>query len=293
MKWDLRKNVPLAGLTTFRIGGPADAIACPKDCGDVKAILSREEINFTLGGGSNILVSDAGIRGTTLLLSKSSGDVEFSPERDGNTVTVTAMAWVSLTRLSGLAMRRGLSGLEFAYGIPGTVGGALVMNAGTREGEMKDVTVSVTAAGKDGVMRILTNDECGFSYRTSGFTENDVIVECEIELKKDDPDSVNKRMRKGWEARKASQPLERPSAGSVYKNPPGHSAWKLLEAAGMKGYRVGGAMVSEKHANFIVNMGGARASDALAVMKEAERRVYEQFGVALEREIKLVGEFDE
>lgn len=292
MEESVEKNAPLSMFTTFRIGGPADRLVHPRSVEEALSVLSREGRAFILGGGSNILVSDEGVRGVTMRFSKFCVDVEFSPSQ-GNKVIARAQAGVSLTRLSGLAMRRGLSGLEFAYGIPGTLGGALVMNAGTREGEMKDVTVSVTAVTKDGAVKKLSGGECGFSYRSSGFAEGDVIVECELALACGDPTRIHERMRKGWEARKASQPLDKPSAGSVFKNPTGDFAGRLIEAAGLKGYCVGGAMVSQKHANFIVNTGGAMAGDVLAVIKEAERRVYETSGVRLEREIKLVGRFDE
>lgn len=292
MESQVETNAPLSRFTTFRIGGPADRLVHPGSAEEVKALLSREERVFILGGGSNILVSDAGVRGVTMRLAGCFADVEFSPG-PGNTVVARAQAGVSLTRLSALAMRRGLSGLEFAHGIPGALGGALVMNAGTREGEMKDITVCVTAIGSGGIERRLTGGECGFAYRSSGFGEGDVIVECELALTPGDAGRIHEKMRRGWEARMASQPLDKPSAGSVFKNPPGDFAGRLIEAAGLKGYRVGGAMVSGKHANFIVNTGGARAGDALAVMKEAERRVYEMSGVRLEREIRLVGRFDE
>jgi UDP-N-acetylmuramate dehydrogenase len=292
MESQVEINAPLSRFTTLRIGGPADRLVQPRNAREVKALLLREERVFIFGGGSNILVSDAGVRGVTLRLAKCLGEVEFS-SGPGNTALVRAQAGVSLTRLSGLAMKRGLSGLEFAHGIPGALGGALVMNAGTKEGEMKDVTACVTAIGRDGAMRRLTGMECGFSYRSSGFAQGDVIVECELALTCDDTTSIHERMRKGWEARKASQPLDMPSAGSVFKNPPEDFAGRLIESAGLKGYCSGGAAVSAKHANFIVNTGGARADDVLAVMKEAERRVYETFGVKLEREIKLVGQFDE
>lgn len=292
MEWRVEKNAPLSRFTTFRIGGPADRLVHPQNVMEAIAFLSGESRVFTLGGGSNILVSDAGVRGVTMRISKYLADVEFLPGA-GGTEILRAQAGVSLTRLSGLAMRRGLSGLEFANGIPGTLGGALVMNAGTREGEMKDITVSVTAVTQDGALKRLTGGECGFSYRSSGFTDGYVIVECELALTRDDATRIRERMRKGWEARKKSQPLDKPSAGSVFKNPPGDFAGRLIELAELKGYCVGGAAVSAKHANFIVNIGGARASDVLSVMKEVERRVYETSGVKLEREIKLVGQFDE
>jgi UDP-N-acetylmuramate dehydrogenase len=292
MKEFVEKNAPLSRFTTLRIGGPADRLVHPRSVEEALSVLSKETQVFTLGGGSNILVSDAGVRGVTLRLAKCLADVEFSPG-PGNTALVRAQAGVSLTRLSVLAMRRGLSGLEFACGIPGTLGGALVMNAGTREGEMKDVAVCVTAVTRDGALKRLTGAECGFSYRSSGFADGDVIVECQLALTRDDSTRIHKRMRKGWETRKASQPLDKPSAGSVFKNPAGDFAGRLIESAGLKGYCVGGAMVSVKHANFIVNTGGARAGDVLAVIKEVERRVYETSGVRLEREIKLVGRFDE
>ena len=288
----VEKNAPLSRFTTFRIGGPAERLVHPRNVEEAMTVLSKEGEAFILGGGSNILVSDEGVRGVTMRLSKFCADVEFS-QGHGNAVIARAQAGVSLTRLSGLAMRRGLSGLEFAYGIPGTLGGALAMNAGTREGEMKDIAVSVTAVTRDGAVKRLSGGECGFSYRSSGFADGDMIVECELALKRGDSALINGRMRKGWEARKASQPLDKPSAGSIFKNPAGDFAGRLIEAVGLKGYSVGGAMVSEKHANFIVNTGGASAGDVLAVIKEAERRVYETSGARLEREIKLVGRFDE
>jgi UDP-N-acetylmuramate dehydrogenase len=292
MEGQVEKNAPLSRYTTLRIGGVADRLVHPRNVEEALAVLSQETRVFILGGGSNILVSDAGVRGVTMRISKCLADVEFSPG-PGNTALVKAQAGASLTRLSGLAMRRGLSGLEFAHGIPGTLGGALVMNAGTREGEMKDIAVSVTLASQDGAVKRLTGAECGFSYRSSGFADGDVIVECELALTNDDAARIHERMRKGWEARKSSQPLDRPSAGSVFKNPAGDFAGRLIESAGLKGYCVGGAMVSAKHANFIVNTGGARARDVFSVIKEVERRVYERSGVKLEREIKLAGQFDE
>jgi UDP-N-acetylmuramate dehydrogenase len=292
MQWQLEKNAPLSRLTTFRVGGLADRLAHPRSVEEALAILSGDRPAFILGGGSNILVSDAGVRGMTMRMSKCLSEAEFLPGQ-GGTAIVRAQAGVSLTKLSGLAMRRGLSGLEFAHGIPGTLGGALVMNAGTREGEMKDIAVSVTAVTQDGALRRLTGKECEFSYRSSGFVDGSVIVECELALTRDAAARIHERMRKGWETRKASQPLDRPSAGSVFKNPAGDFAGRLIESAGLKGYRVGGAAVSAKHANFIVNTGGALASDVFSVIKEVERRVYEKSGVKLEREIKLVGQFDE
>jgi UDP-N-acetylmuramate dehydrogenase len=292
MEWQVEKNVPLSRFTTLRVGGPADSLVHPRTVEEALAVLSREGRVFTLGGGSNILVSDAGVRGVTMRISKCLSDVEFL-SGPGNTALVKAQAGVSLARLSGLAMRRGLSGLEFAHGIPGTLGGALVMNAGTREGEMKDIAVSVTAVAQDGALHRRAGAQLGFSYRSSGFAGGDVIVECELALTHDDTTRIHERMRKGWEARKLSQPLDRPSAGSVFKNPAGDFAGRLIESAGLKGYSVGGAMVSVKHANFIVNTGGARASDVFSVIKEVERRVYDTSGVKLEREIRLVGQFDE
>jgi UDP-N-acetylmuramate dehydrogenase len=158
---------------------------------------------------------------------------------------------------------------------------------------MKDIAVSVTAVAQDGALHRRAGAQLGFSYRSSGFAGGDVIVECELALTHDDTTRIHERMRKGWEARKLSQPLDRPSAGSVFKNPAGDFAGRLIESAGLKGYSVGGAMVSVKHANFIVNTGGARASDVFSVIKEVERRVYDTSGVKLEREIRLVGQFDE
>lgn len=286
----MEHNAPLAALTSFHIGGPAETLAWPAAQEQLAGYLRSGEVSLILGGGSNLLVSDRGVRGVTLGLAKGFSEIRFTPAPAG-IVTAHVQGGAQLGRLVAEAYKRSLSGLEFAMGIPGTVGGALIMNAGARDNEMKDIADSVTVMTPDGKMVEMKKAECGFGYRSSSFPKGSVIVDCALKLKEGVKEEIHIKMRKNQLARKASQPLDLPSAGSVYKNPPGEYAGHLLETAGMKGYTVGGARVAEKHANFIVNLGWARAADVVAVMEEAERRVYSAFGVKLEREIRLAGEF--
>lgn len=284
------RNEPLWNKTTFRIGGPAQTLVYPETQAELAHWLASGEVSFILGGGANLLVADEGIGGVTIGLTK--GLCGWSLERRGGKVIVAAQAGIGLTKLAGLLMKEAVAGLEFAYGIPGSLGGALVMNAGAKGREMKDVVESVTVMEAEGRERTLARDEIGFSYRASSFPEGVVIAGATLSLSAGGAEEINERMRNYQVERKRSQPLDRPSAGSVFKNPPGDFAGRLIEAAGLKGESVGGARVSEKHANFIVNMGGATAKDTLALIRKVEREVYERFGVRLEREIKLVGDFD-
>lgn len=285
------RNEPLWNKTTFRIGGPAQTLVYPETQAELAQWLASGEVSFILGGGANLLVADKGIGGVTIGLTR--GLCGWSVERRGaGQATVTAQAGVGLTKLAGALMKESVAGLEFAYGIPGSLGGALVMNAGAKGREMKDVVESVTVIEAQGRERTFARDEIGFSYRDSSFPEGCVIASATLCLEEGGEGEINERMRNYQMERKRSQPLDRPSAGSVFKNPPGDFAGRLIEAAGLKGKAVGGARVSEKHANFIVNMGGATAKDTLTLMRKVEREVCERFGVRLEREIKLVGDFD-
>ncbi|MBI4665887.1 MAG: UDP-N-acetylmuramate dehydrogenase [Nitrospinae bacterium] len=285
-------NAPLAGLTTFGIGGPADRLVFPATAEEAGRWIRSGEVSLILGGGSNTLVSDAGVRGTALCLAGVLAEVEFL-QGPGGQMVIEAQAGVSFTKLAVAACRQSLSGLEFAHGIPGTVGGAIVMNAGTRDGEVKDVLLSATVVTREGETITLGSDDMGFAYRSSALPKDALILSCRFVAREGDRARIKERMRQSQLARKASQPLDIPSAGSVFKNPPGDYAGRLIEAAGLKGTRIGGARVSEKHANFIVNEGGATARDVRALMKLAQDRVYEMSGVKLAPEIKLVGEFDE
>ena len=286
------KEEPLWKRTTFRIGGPAQRLALPESMEELCALMRSGDVRFVLGGGANLLVSDAGVQGTTLALGQRFGGVEISDTREG-TARVKVGAAMGLTTLAGMMMKRSLSGLEFGFGIPGLLGGALRMNAGARGAEIKDITESIDIVTANGMQETIMASQAGFGYRSSEFPLGCVITGATLLLRQGNMELIHAAMRGGYMERKASQPLESPSAGSVYKNPPGDYAGRLIESCGLKGERVGEAMVSPKHANFIVNLGGAKARDVYQLMLRIEKRVYERFGARLEREIKLVGVFDE
>jgi len=286
----MERNAPLAPLTTFGIGGPADLLVYPESEQELARWLRSGDVSLVLGGGSNLLVSDKGVRGVVLCLSKMFKAVTFAPPSEGQ-VIVRAQAGAHLGRIVAEAYKRSLAGLEFAMGIPGTLGGALVMNAGAKDGEMKNVVEHVRVMKRDGQILEMNASDCGFEYRKSSFPEGSVILDCAIRLAEGDKEKIHEKMRSNQLARKASQPLDMQSAGSVFKNPAGDFAGRLIEAAGLKGVSIGGAMVSEKHANFIVNLGWAKASDVLAVMETVEKKVLETAGIRLEREIRLAGAF--
>ncbi len=283
------RNEPLWNKTTFKIGGPADKLVFP-EAYELTEWMRSNEAPMILGGGANLLIADSGIRGTTLSLERGFRDIRIE-RPGGGKVTVRVQAGAGLTRLAGILVKESVAGFEFACGIPGLVGGALIMNAGTGGGEMKDVIESVTVITADGVEKTLSGDECGFSYRSSGFPEGCVITEAVMSLREGDSHAISEEMKRVQRERKAKQPLEFPSAGSVYKNPPGDFAGRLIEEAGMKEVSVGDAQVSARHANFIINRGRARAADVLRLMELIEKKVYESSGVALEREIRLMGDF--
>ena len=272
--------------TTFRIGGPARVYAAPADTMELAraAALCREygEPYCLIGRGSNLLVSDHGVDGVVL-------STERMDQASVLGTRVRAHAGISLAKLARLALDASLTGLEFAAGIPGTLGGAVVMNAGAYGGEMKDVLADVTVLAPDGTVRLLPAEELGLGYRTSRIPSNGwIVLEAELELKKGDPEAVRARMDDLAVQRKAKQPLEYPSAGSMFKRPAGYYAGKLIDDAGLRGFQVGGAQVSEKHCGFVVNRGGATAEDVLSLCEEVSRIVYEKFGVKLEREVKYL-----
>jgi len=250
------------------------------------------EVHLILGGGANLLVSDAGVRGMVLALGPEFGLMEIKAGSEG-LARVEAGAAMGLTRLAGMAMKSSLSGLEFGFGIPGLLGGALRMNAGARGGEIKDITESISVVTKEGRLERIMARDAGFGYRSSAFPEGCVITGATLLLREGSGDRIHSTMRAGYLERKASQPLDLPSAGSVFRNPPGDFAGRLIETCGLKGERIGDAMVSPRHANFIVNMGAALANDVYRLMRLVEKRVSGQSGVKLEREIKLAGVFDE
>ncbi len=281
---------PMASHTTFRIGGPADYYVMPEtteELAEVLKVCKEEKVSyFILGNGSNLLVGDHGIRGVVIQLYKNFDGIII----DGT--TVTARAGAMLIRVAKEVGKAGLTGLEFASGIPGTIGGAMVMNAGAYGGEMKDVVTAVKVLTKDGEVLTLTAEEMKFRYRGSVIEEQDYIVlETVMELEKGDPQEIQSRMEELSIQRKTKQPIEYPSAGSTFKRPEGYFAGKLIMDAGLRGFQVGGAQVSEKHCGFVINTGGATAADVMQLIESVSDKVEAQFGVPLEPEVKRVGEF--
>ena len=281
---------PMASHTTFRIGGPADYFVLPETTEELAAVLKickEEKVPyFILGNGSNLLVGDQGFRGVVIQLYKNFDGIKIEG------TTVTAKAGAMLVRVAKEAGKAGLSGLEFASGIPGTIGGAMVMNAGAYGGEMKDVVTEVTVLTKDGQIKKLTGEEMNFRYRGSVVEDEAYIVlEAVMELHEGNLEEIQARMAELTVQRKTKQPIEYPSAGSTFKRPEGYFAGKLIQDAGLRGFQVGGAQVSEKHCGFVINAGGATAADVMNLMQAVSEKVNEQFGVTLEPEVKRIGEF--
>ena len=289
LRGEVRVDEPLKRHTTYRIGGPADLFVLPACVEDVlwTLRLSREAgaTVFVMGAGSNLLVSDRGVRGVVLCLGQAMGRVEFEGER------VRACAGVLLPRLAKLAAGRGLSGLEWAGGVPGTVGGAVAMNAGAHGSDTSRSLVAAHLASSDGELVVCPGEELGFEYRKSRLVRAGgyVVVAAEFRLEPGSVLEIEGRMKEFAARRRRTQPLGLPSSGSVFKNPPGDYAGRLIEAASLKGTRVGGAQVSTVHANFIVNTGDASADDVRRLIELVRRRVKEEFGVTLELEVELVG----
>ncbi len=281
-------NVPLSGYTTLRVGGPTDYFAEPASREEIlSAVQAARETGTPLlliGGGSNLLVRDGGFRGLTLHLGKNYAAIDASGER------ITALAGAALPALSREAMASGLTGLEFAGGIPGSVGGAVYMNAGAYGGEMSQIVETVDVYENDRLIA-LTNADMDFSYRHSRLADTGgVVLSATVRLRAGDRDAIERAMRDLAARRREKQPLEYPSAGSFFKRPEGHFAGALIEQANLKGVRVGGAQVSEKHAGFLINRGGATADDFLRLMRLIQETVYARAGVALENEARIVGE---
>lgn len=279
---------PLANHTSFRIGGPCEILAFPKTAQELRALLAaagEAEIEpVFLGAGTNVLARDEGRRGLVICTKDSLKAIERTSK-----TTIRAEAGVSMARLANFAQSLGLDGLTFAHGIPGTVGGGLFMNAGAYGGEMKQAAVSTEFMTLEGEIRTYSGEAQGFSYRHSAFSKKKgVILAGTFRLTPGDPEKIREEMRTLAQKRRASQPLELPSAGSTFKRPQGGYAAALIDQAGLKGFRVGGAAVSEKHAGFVVNLGNATAEDVLALVREIQRRVLETSGILLEPEIRLL-----
>lgn len=289
---EVRANEPMSRHTSFRIGGPARLMALPKTAAEAKAaVLAAREANilpFFLGNGSNLLVPDEGVE---RFLIQPAGRYSADPlnrvwEENGQ---LCAGGGVSLAVLANAAQGRALTGLEFASGIPGSVGGGVVMNAGAYGGEMAQVLVSVTALDLDGSIQTIPAESCGLGYRKSVFSDGRrLVLEARFQLSSGDPSAIRARMDELAARRKEKQPLEYPSAGSMFKRPEGYFAAALIDQCGLKGFAVGGAQVSEKHAGFVVNRGGATCADVLELVRQVQARVQEQTGVALEMEVKVL-----
>jgi len=286
---DVLLNEPLHRYTSFRLGGPADVLVHPSSMDDVIAVQqlsSRYEVPVTvLGAGSNVLIADAGVRGVVVRIGRSMSAVAFDGE------TIVADCGAPFPRLGKLSVEQGLTGLEFASGIPGTLGGALYMNAGAHNQTTAAVVEEVTAVDGTGRVLTLTAADMEFGYRSSRLQRKPglIAVRAKLRLQAADPAEVRERMRAFMERRRRTQPIGTKNAGSVFKNPPGDFAGRLIEAAGCKGMSVGDAVVSTVHANFIVNRGNATADDVRRLMEQVQKKVFERFGVELEPEVRLLG----
>ena len=282
------ENEPMSRHTTFKVGGPADVLFLPESEEQlIQAIAIAKDAGIpciVIGNGSNLVVRDGGIRGLVIAL----GEGMAAIVRSGD--TITAWAGASLARVSAFAQASGLAGLEFASGIPGTLGGGCAMNAGAYGGQLSDVLIDARML-LDGAVKTLTVEDMQMGYRTSfPLREGGIVISARFALTPDNPESIAERMRELNARRREKQPLNRPSAGSTFKRPEGHFAGALIEQSGLKGYRVGGAQVSEKHAGFIVNAGGATAKDILTLIGIVQDEVLARFDVHLETEVRILGE---
>lgn len=286
---EYRLNVPMSEYTSFRTGGPADVLVLPKNEPELRKVLTLcadEEIRpFVFGNGSNLLVSDDGIRGISVRLASNFDDIRLL-----NDDMIFCTAGTKLAKLCNFALENSLSGLEFAYGIPGSAGGAAYMNAGAYGGEMKDVLVSCNHLDFSGNPGRLTGDMLGLSYRRSAYTDKYfVITGITVKLQKGDREEISAKMKDILQRRVDKQPLDLPSAGSFFKRPEGYFAGALIEQCGLKGFSVGGAQVSEKHAGFVVNRGGATTAEIMELGRVVSEKVLAQTGVKLEPEVKYIG----
>lgn len=282
---------PMNRHTTFRIGGPADYFVTPHSKEEVQSLVElcrREKVPFYLiGNGSNLLVGDLGYRGVIIQLFKNLSDITI--ERN----EIYADAGALLVKIANKAADAGLTGFEFASGIPGTLGGAVAMNAGAYGGEMKDVLVRVEVLTEDGEILSIPAEKLELGYRTSLVAKkNCLVLNAVLRLHRGDKEAIRTAMEELKEKRVLKQPLEHPSAGSTFKRPEGYFAGKLIMDAGLRGFTVGGAQVSEKHCGFVINTGEATAKDVCTLMDEVAKRVKEKFGVCLEPEVKMLGEFE-
>ena len=288
---DVKLDRAMSEHTTFRIGGKADAVCFVKELGELQQLLSylgKEKIPYlVVGRGSNLLVRDSGFKGVVIIMRGKLAIIKHHKENDQ---ILVAGGGLALSDLVKYCSQKGLGGLEFLAGIPGTVGGAVTTNAGAFGKDMGNVVQEIELVNPHGELISRHRPDLAFSYRASSILEGTVVVKVSLQCTRETPAIVSKRVADYLTRRKSTQPLEYPSAGSVFRNPPNDYAGRLIEETGLKGKKIGGAMISAKHANYIVNTGGARAHDVLALMEMAKERVRADTGIELEPEIKVVGD---
>jgi UDP-N-acetylmuramate dehydrogenase len=281
-------DAPMRRFTSMKVGGPAECLLFPKDVEELRKIIRfarRKKIPFLiLGKGTNLVVRDKGVRGWVINLTQGMKKVKIDGE------VVEAEAGLSLQRLIKFSIQKGLTGLEPFFGIPGTVGGGLAMNAGAWGAELKDILLSMTLMKEDGEIVKRSRSRLRFSYRGLALSPSWIILNGCFQLKRGRKEEILERVKSYSEMRKKKQPLDYPSAGSIFKNPKEGLAGKWIEEAGLKGFRIGQAMISERHANFIINLGKAKAEEVIRLMEFVEKKIYEEKGIPLEREVKVVGE---
>ena len=288
IKCDVVYDEPMSSYTSFKTGGKADIIVSPESCDDILKIVDFCRENGTkplvVGNGSNLLVRDEGYKGVVIHIGKNFEEIKLTDE-----CIIECLSGTSLMKLCRFAYDNELSGLEFAYGIPGTVGGAAYMNAGAYGGEVKDVIFKCEHINSDGTLSSYSGDELEFSYRTSAYKDSDkIITKVYFKLNKGNKTEIKEKMDDFMQRRKSKQPLEYPSAGSTFKRPEGYFADKLIEDCGLKGVNVGGAEVSQKHSGFIINKGDATSSDILKLIRLVQDVVLSETGVFLETEVKII-----
>ncbi len=285
----VKENEPLSFHTTMKIGGPADLLIEPssvQNLAKVMEFIRKHHLKWrAIGRGSNLLVSDKGMEGAVIKLGSGLDDLEINGEE------IKVGSGYSLISLSTMISKKGLSGLEFASGIPGSVGGAVYMNAGAHGSDISRILIKAHVLFEDGTMSWLTNEEMEFSYRTSILQKKrpGIVVEAVFQLKEGNQKEIVAEMQKNKDYRKVTQPWNYPCAGSIFRNPLPYYAGKLIEEAGLKGFQIGGAKISEMHGNFIVNAGNATAKDVLEVIQHVKDRIFELYGVKMETEVEIIG----
>ena len=282
-------DAPMCDFTTLKIGGKTDILVEPKSIEELTLIIDKAKENniniFFIGNGSNLLVRDKGIRGIVIKFGSNFAKTIIDGEN------ITAQSGISLSRLAAICAENSLTGFEFAAGIPGTLGGGIVMNAGAYKGELKDVITSVTALTENGEVKVFNQDELDFSYRHSCFSHTKMLVlEATMRLQKGDKAEIKAKIAELAQKRRTTQPLEYPSAGSAFKRPKDGFAAAMIDSCGLKGYTVGGAQISQKHAGFLINYDSASAKDVTDLLKYVQNVVFEKYGTMLEPEIITIGE---